>query len=645
MKIVCLFVLLFYVSCFVYSQEPKNVKFGIVNDEELRMKFDASDSSAEAVLLYEKENIEFSNFNGFAIHTEYFARIKILKTSGLDRGNISLPYFITSDGEEEISDIAGFTYNLENEKTVVTPLTKASVFTEKISGTNYVKKIILPNVKKGSVIEYKFKRRTPFSIDDKPKDWYFQGDIPFKWSELNITIPAYLGYRIIFGGYIPLYIKNIEKNKLDDETKYKFVIKDAPAFKDESFITSRKDYISKVEFELVSRSGYSNFYRYSESWGDIAKLLNKHSRFGEELRYSNYLKKVVNSFSSIKDSAELINAAYSYVKNNFSWNDSYRLLVQDELKTVFENKKGNSSEINLLLLVLLRELGIKANPVILSTRGNGEIKQEYPMLDRFNYVIVNAKLRGKDLLMDATEPFCVPGLLPERCLNNTGYAIEKDTVRLISLQPSKSSVLYTINVELDSLGKQITGDYSVLSASYAALSFRKFLKKEGEKELLNFYKRVKPDWDIESIVTENEEDPFKPFKVKFNFSEAVILNTQHKLYINPLFSENIKENKFKHKERLYPVDLENPYELIVVVNFKVPSNFTIEEIPQKMAITIPDKGAKFAFGIEVDQNVIKIRSHLLVAKSLYSSDQYHYLREFYNTLIQKQAEQIILKKN
>jgi hypothetical protein len=64
-----------------------------------------------------------------------------------------------------------------------------------------------------------------------------------------------------------------------------------------------------------------------------------------------------------------------------------------------------------------------------------------------------------------------------------------------------------------------------------------------------------------------------------------------------------------------------------------------------MAITIPDKGAKFAFGIEVDQNVIKIRSHLLVAKSLYSTDQYHYLREFYNTLIQKQAEQIILKKN
>jgi hypothetical protein len=42
--------------------------------------------------------------------------------------------------------------------------------------------------------------------------------------------------------------------------------------------------------------------------------------------------------------------------------------------------------------------------------------------------------------------------------------------------------------------------------------------------------------------------------------------------------------------------------------------------------------------------MVRIKSRLLIANSYYPAEQYHYLRELYNALIQKQAELIVLKK-
>jgi hypothetical protein len=632
------------------SQESPNIKFGVLKQEDFDIKLESLDSTAEAVLLYENQKVYFTNILTSEVNVEYFARIKILKISGLDRGNISLGYSKYNGDNEKISEIEGFTYNFENGQVIAIPLESESVFEEKISETRFVKKIILPNVRVGSIIEYKFKKRTPFSINNTPNPWYFQGNIPFKWSEISITIPASLSYRIMFGGYLPLYIKTSEKstsayNGLDAQ-KYRFVVKDAPAFKDESFIASREDYISKVEFEWLSI--YSNYTTtsFSNTWGDLAKYLNFHEKFGERIKKGNYLNNVIKPFESIEDSVEKLNAVFNYVANNFSWNNRYSIWAQENLKTVFENKRGSVVEINLLLLVLLKEMGIKVKPVILSSRGNGEIKDEYPMLDKFNYLIVSARIGGKDILMDATDPNSVPGFLPERCLNKKACLLLKDTVRIIPIVALKSTELITINAEMDSLAKEIKGSYSIMAGNYKAHFFRDFCKYnvDGEKGLIKLYKSKNPDWELDAFKTENLKKTYETFKLNFNFSEDLTTASANKIYLHSLFSEGIKENPFKMKDRYYPVDLSYPEESIVLVNFKIPSNYRIEEVPKNIAITLPDKGGKFMFVLEIDGNLIKVRSHLQVSKAYYTQNEYYLLKAFYNTLVQKQAEQIILKK-
>ena len=632
-----------------FSQEP-DIIFGKVKQEELNMKVDASDSTAEAVLLYEKKAIYFTNIMTSELNEEYHARIKILNSSGLDRGNISLSYVKNEAANEAVYDIEGFSYNYENGQLVTIPLNSSSIFEEKISDTRFVKKIILSNVKVGSVIEYKFKRRTPFSINNTPNDWYFQGDIPFKWSEINITIPASLSYRIIFGGYLPLHIKTIEKARSDynglDGEKYRFVVKDAPAFKDESFITSSNDYMSKVHFGWLSY--YDNFKKvsFSDTWADLATYLNNHQKFGERLKRTSYLKELVKSFSPITDSLESINAVFAYMTSNFTWNNHSTLIANDDLKTVFDNKKGSCAEINLLLLTLLRELGFDADPVLLISRGNGVIKEEYPMLDDLNYVIVQVKNNGKRILMDATDPNSMPGLLPERCLNGKACVLEKKGVSIIPINPLKSTELITIYAEMDSTGKEITGNYNVLAGNYKSHFFREFVKynTDGEKGLVKFYKSKLPDWEIEKIKTENLNNPFASFKLNFTFNESFTFVNADKIFLYPLFSEGIKENPFKMKDRYYPVDLKYPEESIILVNLKIPDNYKIEEVPKNLALTIPNKGGKFMYVIETEGNLIKIKSQLFISKAYYTQDEYYLLKAFYKTIVQKQAEQIVLKK-
>lgn len=648
MKIFLSFLFLIAINC-CYSQQSPKVKFGTVSSEELDMSYDPTDSTAEAVMLYDYENVYFTSFNSAVINVEYHGRIKIFKKSGLDRGNISLRYYINADDNEKIYDIEGFTYIRENGKIITNPLPTTSIFDEKVSETVHVKKIIMPNVKEGSVIEYRYKRRTPFSIEDTPKTWYFQGSIPYKWSELNVSIPASLTYRIIFGGYLPLYIKNSEKvfSNYDqaDATKYRYVVKDAPAFKNENYITCNEDYISKVEFGIISYFNHSTGknVKFSHTWGDIARTMNNDGNFGGKFKKTGFLKELAASFSTITDSLEKMNAAFHYMTGNFSWNETNRLWVKNDLKTVLENKKGNSGELNLLFLALLKEMGFSANPVILSTRGNGEVKEEYPILEKFNYTLVQVRLNGKDILMDVTDPYLIPGLLPARCLSNTGYVLEKDTVRAVSLRPNKSMLFITVNAELSSSGL-LKGTYAELSDSYNSLTDRSFLKLNNEKAYFDQYRKRYPDRELEHMMIENKDDPFKPYKVSFDFSESINLKPQGKTYVNPLLGMETTENPFKEKERLYPVDIGNPYELVVMTSLKIPEGYQIEEVPKALAIALPEKAGKYSYVIETENNTIKIKSRMLVANSFYAAEQYHNLREFYNTLIQKQAEQIVLKK-
>src|SRR5690606_35832886 len=91
-----------------------------------------------------------------------------------------------------------YTYNLENGSLTKNPLELSNVFTEKVNQYWDVKKFALPNVKKGSVIEYKYSVSSQNKFNFR--DWEFQWRIPVIYSEYVAKMIPFYEYTFIFQG-------------------------------------------------------------------------------------------------------------------------------------------------------------------------------------------------------------------------------------------------------------------------------------------------------------------------------------------------------------------------------------------------------------------------------------------------------------
>ncbi|WP_373942180.1 DUF3857 domain-containing protein [Polaribacter sejongensis] len=149
----------------------QDYKFGKVSKEELVEKFYPLDSTADAAYLYKSRRTyyDYVQGDGFQSVTEIHERIKIYTKEGFDMATKSVAYYTPEVGEEQaVSSIKGYTYSLENGKVVKEKLSKNSIFKEKKNRSYSIKKITMPNIKIGAVLEIKYKLISPYanSIDD-----------------------------------------------------------------------------------------------------------------------------------------------------------------------------------------------------------------------------------------------------------------------------------------------------------------------------------------------------------------------------------------------------------------------------------------------------------------------------------------------
>jgi hypothetical protein len=106
------------------------VKFGEVSIAELSKNVYEIDSSADAVVLYDKGVSRFvGNNNGwFDIVFEKHTRIKILKSSAFELATHEIPIYDGGAETEILVDLDAVTYNIENAQIVKSNMENSSVF-------------------------------------------------------------------------------------------------------------------------------------------------------------------------------------------------------------------------------------------------------------------------------------------------------------------------------------------------------------------------------------------------------------------------------------------------------------------------------------------------------------------------------------
>ena len=643
-----------------FAQKPANpapvIKFGSITRDQFATS--PVDSTAEAVVLYAYCDVSFEVNDGMIwLYSTHHIREKIRKKSAYDRATIQVRTWRGSSGQNEyVTEFEGYTYNIADGSVNIDKLAKTGHFTEKVSTDLWLEKYTLPNVHEGSIIEYQYTLRTPFSVNYNPRTWQFQQDIPVNWSEYRITIPDYFYYKVLKSGYLPMIVNEHKSTTVDlypgqngaSASAYRFAMKDIPAFREEAYMTTEADYIAKIEFELARYQGSDLKTRdFSVDWPALDRTLLDRPDFGGQIRHAGFLRETAKLLLSQQaDTLGRITEAYDFVRHTIKWNNSAGLVSSEDIRRILENKKGDAADINLMLIALLREMDFDANPVILSTRSHGRITESYALIKKFNYVIVQVSVGGKDLLLDATDAFLVPGMLPIHCLNGTGRLVHSSKSRFISLSPTEHEVESYIGAFTLSEDGELSGTIKHSNGGYKAWSARKSFSDEGKTKYLDGVRKRRPAWQIEKADFSGVEIKNSTFNADYTITiPEACGRAGDRLYLRPMLTEGHGGNPFKETERLYPVDFGVQKEESFIATYTLPKGYQVEEMPKPVSISLPENGGRFIFQVVVNaENQLQIVSRIVLRRPMYYAGEYLALRELFSRIVAKHAEQIVLKR-
>ena len=658
--------LLLIIPSATYAQQNNKIKFGDITEKDFAPKIYSLDSNASAVVIADigSSKIEGNNKGWFSLVFKHYKRIHILNKNGYDAANVSLSFYTNGSAEEELERLKAVTYNLENGKVLETKLdAKASVFKDKVSKNWLVKKFTFPNVKEGSIIEFEYTKTSDFLQNLEP--WEFQGEYPRLWSEYNLALPDFFGYVFLTQGYKPYDIneKKVSRGSfriIDSKgaaaseafsldanvSDYHWVIKNVPTLKEESYTSTINNHITKIEFQLSEYREPLLYRNIMGSWPKLGEELMKAEYFGDQLAKDNgWLKDIINPLiKGAATSTEKAQRIFTYVRDNYTCTDHSDVYLDQTLKNVVKTKNGSVSEINLLLVAMLRHEDIQADPVILSTRSHGYTYPIYPIMSKFNYVISKAVIDGKDYFLDASEPRIGFGKLPLRCYNGHARIINNavDPVQLNTelVAEIKNTTVFIINDEKDNL----IGSMQQRPGYYESVDLRDRIKEKGKEELQKDIKKAfGSDITISNFIIDSLDKYEIPVGIKYDFD--LISEKEDIIYLNPMFGEGYKENPFKSAERVYPVEMPFTMDETFNLQLEVPHGYVVDELPKSIIVKLneQDEGS-FEYLISKSGDNISFRSRIKMNRANFLPDEYEMLREFFSLIVKKQAEQIVFKK-
>ncbi|MFM9837111.1 MAG: DUF3857 domain-containing protein [Cyclobacteriaceae bacterium] len=627
------------------SAQKAPIKFGDIPMADMKMTVYDKDSSANAVVLTDYGIAYITVTSGGAVlNFERHTRIKILKKEGLDLANSSILLYHSGSAEEKMTGLKASSYNLEGGKIVETKLSKEGIFKEKYNRNYNQQKFTLPNVKEGSVIEYTYKKTSEFFTNFP--NWQFQRSIPVRWSEYWAMIPSIFIYEKYMQGYVPVSsYENKNQSYYDTEVKaHHWITENVPAFKDEPFMTCEDDYISKLNFAL----SHINYSTHSEeimgSWQKLNDNLLENDDFGKVIAKSGFLKDQVEQLTTgITEPLKKIEVISSHIKQTIEW-DGEEDFYAGNFKKIIEKKSGTSGDINLMLASMLDKAGLQVDMVMLSTRDHGFVRQAYPMTKQFNYVICSVNLDGKTILLDATEKYLPFDILPSRCMNGQGLVISKKNHGWVTISTkAKAKTIVSADLALAADG-ELKGKIQYTRDGYDAEAMRESYNKKGEATYVKDFLASK-QWQVEKSAFQDVKDLSKSVKESHEVSISEHSSAAGDvIYINPFVTSQEQENPFKSEKREYPVDFGSLTDKTYMCKITLPENFVIDELPKSKVIALPANAGKYMYNAVQTGNIVSITSAFQINKSLFIQDEYPLIKEFYNQVVAKQAEQIVVKK-
>ena len=627
--------------------------FGELTNKDIIFTKEQIDSTANAVVLYESGDTKFKVDNSnVKVYTTYYFKIKIFNKEGFKHATFSIPIYNNKSHSEKVVEVKGITHN--NNNTNKTHLSLNNVYTEQQNNNWKSVKFTMPNLKDNCIIEVSYTIVTPFKFN--LTGWPFQSNIPKLVSQYNALIPGNYIYNRKLTGYLKLTTNTsiVKKNCFSvpgfkgdancEDLTYSMV--NIPAFKEEEYMTSSENLKSKITFELAKTIWFDGTKReYTTTWDEVDREFRTDKNVGVQLRKNKYFDTALPvEIKSIPNKMERAKAVYTFIQQHYSYNKNYGMFKDVRVKDAFENNTGNASEINISLINALEAAGLNSELVLISTRDNGFPTKVYPVITDFNYVLAKINIDNDTYLLDATDKLMPFGMLPFRCLNSYGRAMDFENesywVDIDAYKNSQTSI--TVHLVLNDNGS-ITGKFRRKNSGYNALNKRMDYQFKNENEIIDEFENTFNNLTVTNYSIENKDNIDKPlienFELEFEFENIDLI------YFNPFFGGSFQENPFKQEDRLYPVDFGYPQKHTLTLSLELPDSYKIKSYPTDHAINFNEKAGVFSLKSRAS-NIYKysLYSSFEINKAIFQNNEYNRLKELFKYAINAQKTPLAIEK-
>lgn len=406
---------------------------------------------------------------------------------------------LNQSGIEEWKDY-GIGYNRNTQKLLLDKYEVIKANGQKVKAeTNNYGRVIFTNLEVGDILHLDY-RLQDFHTGELAKHFYdqllMQYSVPGVYTSYSVLVPKDRDFKhIVTNGDIKPIISDVENMKL-----YQWISNNEPAIKDEPFMSPLSDVSPSLAFSSIPDWQFmSDWYR------DLTA-----NKFGANSDY--ILKETLTEILKGNENASQLEKAklfYEYILKNITYSSvpfmQSNFIPQKASRTI-TTRLGDCKDVSTLFVAFCREVGIKANLVLLSSRENGKNTLILPS-SSFNHCIAQLDVDGKTYYLELTDNKLPFGAALDSDLQSNilpiPYKNEKAGDKLLAMDMPfrmKNEIKRDTKINISNNDMNITFN-STRTGQLASFYRQKYTDMGSEDKLKDMNRIVASDWNVPVKVT------------------------------------------------------------------------------------------------------------------------------------------------
>lgn len=501
--------------------------------------------------------------------------------------------------------------------------------------------ISMPEVTVGATIEYKLKITRSQLVDKKEfyTGYFLQNEEPVILANFSVASPQERDLKLKFiNPQYNYFSAKLEPQITEDTTKkiYRWQFKDVPQI----IIEPSMPPVSEINTTILL-STFKSWDVIYKWWWNLAK---------DKIVTNDKMKELVKSLTqNLNTSKEKASAIYNWAIQNIRYvaiEYGQAGFEPHKATDIFANKYGDCKDQAILLISLLKQAGLQAYPVLIGTKDNFKLQEDFPTL-LFNHAIAAVKIGEELIFLDATAETASFGDLPVDDQGRKVLVFFDDRAE-IALTPDFNPEHNRVVTETDFRIKEdetVLAERSVSTQGFYDQAQRYHLRYTQpiivEEDLKEKVHSIVPGGKLLNYKIENLADMDKPIKLVYSFSGPEFLTSAGLARVIPQLGD-LDLTVVAKDSRQYPIDFASLSQKETVMIFKLPDNLKVKFLPQ--TIKYNTKWASYLNSFALDNSTIIFRQISRIKQKVISQNEYKLFKASLEGLSQKIKQCIVLEK-